>query len=239
MEVVIHFRLIREQVRRRFGGIVVIAFDEKNVFAVLLDGAQHDGEIALWRQLFVEHLPGGLHADLSLGLFGVSQEINAEVVRQLGGRHDDSPDVICHFGELGIQEPVDDRVHDLSDAFCIVGPQSQAQKISGISTGAAQLRSDDGSTFFEINPTTQKIKIVAPGGLDVVTPQADFSAKVTIHGLLSWLGGMVGSVASGVASKITGAVEFIGTVKANGKSIDDTHTHGGVQHGTSNTDGVN
>lgn len=89
----------------------------------------------------------------------------------------------------GVQEPVDDRVHDLSDAFCIVGPQSQAQKISGISTGAAQLRSDDGSTFFELNPTTQKIKIVAPGGLDVVTPQADFSAKVTIHGLLSWMGG--------------------------------------------------
>ena len=49
----------------------------------------------------------------------------------------------------------------------------------------------------------------------------------------------MGSVASGVASKITGAVEFIGTVKANGKSIDDTHTHGGVQRGGSNTDGVN
>ncbi|WP_306292860.1 Gp138 family membrane-puncturing spike protein, partial [Salmonella enterica] len=73
----------------------------------------------------------------------------------------------------GVQEPVDDRVHDLSDAFCIVGPQSQAQKISGISTGAAQLRSDDGSTFFELNPSTQKIKIVAPGGLDIVTPLAD------------------------------------------------------------------
>jgi hypothetical protein len=37
----------------------------------------------------------------------------------------------------GVQEPVDDRVHDLSDAFCIVGPQSQAQKISGISTSRA------------------------------------------------------------------------------------------------------
>lgn len=139
----------------------------------------------------------------------------------------------------GVQEPVDDRVHDLSDAFCIVGPQSQAQKISGISTGATQLRSDDGSTFFELNPSTQKIKIVAPGGLDVVTPLADFSEKVTIHGLLSWLGGMVGSVVSGVASKITGAVEFIGTVKSNGKSIDNTHTHGGVQSGGSNTDEVN
>ena len=102
-----------------------------------------------------------------------------------------------------------------------------------------QLRSVDGSTYIDLNPDTQKIKIVAPGGLDVVTPLADFSAKVTIHGLLSWLGGMVGSVASGVASKITGAVEFIGTVKANGKSIDDTHTHSGVQRGGSNTDGVN
>lgn len=47
----------------------------------------------------------------------------------------------------GVQEPVDDRVHDLSDAFCIVGPQSQAQKISGISTSAAQLRTDDGAAF--------------------------------------------------------------------------------------------
>lgn len=28
----------------------------------------------------------------------------------------------------GIQEPVDERMHDLSDAFCIVGPQSQAKK---------------------------------------------------------------------------------------------------------------
>lgn len=139
----------------------------------------------------------------------------------------------------GVQEPVDDRVHDLSDAVCIVGPQSQAQKISGISTSAAQLRSDDGSTFFELNPSTQKIKIVAPGGLDIVTPLADFSAKVTIHGVLSWLGGMVGSVVSGVASKITGAVEFIGSVKANGKVIDNTHTHGGVQRGGSNTDEVN
>lgn len=138
-----------------------------------------------------------------------------------------------------IQEPVDGRMHDLSDAFAIVGPQSQAKKISGINTTAAQFRSDDGSTYLEIDPTTQKIKIVAPGGLDVITPMADFSEQVTIRGLLSWMGGMVGSVASGIASKITGAVEFIGSVKANGKTIDDTHTHGGVQHGTDDTDEVN
>ncbi|MDA4182121.1 translation initiation factor IF-2, partial [Escherichia coli] len=80
------------------------------------------------------------------------------------------------------------RMHDLSDGFCIVGPQSQARKISGINTSATQLRSDDGSTYFELNPDTRKIKIVAPGGLDVVAPLADFSEKVTIHGLLTWMG---------------------------------------------------
>lgn len=139
----------------------------------------------------------------------------------------------------GEQEPVHPRQHHIGDAIAFLGPMSQAKKISGISTDAAQLRTDDGSTFFELNPTTKKIKIVAPGGLEVVTPEADFSAKVTVHGLLTWMGGMVGSVVSGVASTITGAVEFIGSVKANGKVIDDTHTHGGVQRGGSNTDGVN
>nr|WP_244290447.1 Gp138 family membrane-puncturing spike protein [Erwinia rhapontici] len=138
----------------------------------------------------------------------------------------------------GEQEPVSQRMHHLADAFAIVGPQSQAIKISGISMSGAQLRSDDGSTFFEINPTTQKIKIVAPGGLDVVTPLATFSQAVTITGVLSWIGGMVGSAAEGVAAKITGAIEFIGSLKSNGKNISDSHTHGGVERGGSNTDEV-
>lgn len=138
----------------------------------------------------------------------------------------------------GEQEPVSQRTHHLADAFAIVGPQSQAKKISGISASATQLRSDDGSTFFELDPSTKKIKIVAPGGLDIETPLATFSQAVTIRGLLSWLGGMVGSVVSGVASKITGNVEFIGSVKANGKVIDDKHKHGGVQRGDGETDEV-
>lgn len=132
----------------------------------------------------------------------------------------------------GVQEPVDPRQHDLSDAFAIVGPQSQAQKISGISTTAAQFRSDDGSTYFEINPATQKITLVAPGGFDVISPESTFSAKVTIAGLLTWMGGMVGSVASGTAATITGAIEFFGSLKSNNKVIDDTHTHDSVQKGT-------
>ncbi|KVK39168.1 Gp138 family membrane-puncturing spike protein [Enterobacter chengduensis] len=132
----------------------------------------------------------------------------------------------------GVQEPVDPRQHDLSDAFAIVGPQSQAHKIANISTTAAQFRSDDGSTYLEINPATKKIKLVAPGGFDVVAPESTFSAKVTITGMLTWMGGMVGSLASGTAAKITGAIEFFGTLKSNNKVIDDTHTHDGVQTGS-------
>ncbi|MGM7759743.1 Gp138 family membrane-puncturing spike protein [Yersinia enterocolitica] len=138
-----------------------------------------------------------------------------------------------------IQETVDERQHDLSDAFAIIGPQSQAKKISGISTSAAQFRSDDGSTYFEIDPTTKKIKIVAPGGLDVVTPKAEFSAEVLVNGLFTFLGGLVGSAAAGVSAKISGAIEFVGTLTSNGKTIDDTHTHKDVQSGNGNSGGVN
>lgn len=139
----------------------------------------------------------------------------------------------------GVQEPVDPRQHDLSDAFAIIGPQSQANKISGISTSAAQFRSDDGSTYFEINPDTKQITLVAPGGFAVVAPESTFSAKVTIAGLLTWAGGMIGSIASGTAAKITGAIEFIGSLKSNGKDISDQHTHSGVQTGSGNSGKVN
>lgn len=67
----------------------------------------------------------------------------------------------------GIQEPVDDRMHDLSDAFCIVGPQSQAKKISGISTSAVELRSYDGGTKLSLNPSSGEINGTAPGGFNL------------------------------------------------------------------------
>lgn len=67
----------------------------------------------------------------------------------------------------GIQEPVDDRMHDLSDAFCIVGPQSQAKKISGISTSSVELRSDDGGTKLSLNPSSGEINGAAPGGFNL------------------------------------------------------------------------
>lgn len=139
----------------------------------------------------------------------------------------------------GVQVQSEFRMHDLSDGFAYVGPFSLATLISGISTDSAQLRSNDGSTYFDLNPTTQKIKIVAPGGFEVDAPTNLFTGAVTIQGLLTWTAGMVGSVASGVATTITGVINFIGQISANGKRIDDTHTHNGVQPGSGNSGDVN
>lgn len=79
----------------------------------------------------------------------------------------------------GVQQQTDARSHDLSDGFAILGPQSQAKKIAGISTNSTQLRSDDASTYIELDPVGQVLKFVAPGGCQFITPEATFSGKVT------------------------------------------------------------
>lgn len=79
----------------------------------------------------------------------------------------------------GIQEPGDERMHELSDAFCIVGPQSQTQKISGISTSAAQLRTDDGGAFIEI---------AAGGAVTITSPQITINGPVKVNGAITSTG---------------------------------------------------
>ncbi|MGV1608483.1 Gp138 family membrane-puncturing spike protein [Klebsiella pneumoniae] len=136
----------------------------------------------------------------------------------------------------GIQEPVDERMHDLSDAFCIVGPQSQAKKIGGISTTAAQLRTDDGSAFIEVATghdvtvkTSGKLTASADGGTEITSPEIILNGNVTINGNLSQ-----GMGESGGSATIHGPVTVTNDVTAGGKSL-MTHTHGGVEHGNDST----
>lgn len=136
----------------------------------------------------------------------------------------------------GIQEPVDERMHDLSDAFCIVGPQSQAKKIGGISTTAAQLRTDDGSAFIEVAAghdvtvkTSGKLTASADGGTEITSPEIILNGNVTINGNLSQ-----GMGESGGSATMHGPVTVTNDVTAGGKSL-MTHTHGGVEHGNDST----
>ncbi|WP_171877696.1 Gp138 family membrane-puncturing spike protein [Klebsiella pneumoniae] len=136
----------------------------------------------------------------------------------------------------GIQEPVDERMHDLSDAFCIVGPQSQAKKIGGISTTAAQLRTDDGSAFIEVAAghdvtvkTSGKLTASADGGTEITSPEIILNGNVTINGNLSQ-----GMGESGGSATMHGPVTVTNDVTAGGKSL-MTHTHAGVEHGNDST----
>ncbi|QPF06735.1 Gp138 family membrane-puncturing spike protein [Raoultella terrigena] len=128
----------------------------------------------------------------------------------------------------GIQEPVDGRMHDLSDAFCIVGPQSQAKKISGISTTAAQLRTDDGSAFIEL-AAGGDITATTTGNTTINAPEIILNGNVTINGNLSQ-----GMGESGGTATMHGPVTVTNDVTAGGKSL-MTHTHGGVEHGNDST----
>lgn len=130
----------------------------------------------------------------------------------------------------GVQIPMEMRMHDLSDGFVLVGPMSQPNKISAISTEAVQLRSDDGAAFFEINPSSHDIAITTSGNIKMtgqsIVMQAD---SVTIDTPATTISG---ALQSG-GSKGTGAT-FTGDVIADGTSL-TKHVHGGVQPGNSNT----
>ena len=69
----------------------------------------------------------------------------------------------------GSAAPAEDRMHDLSDGFAILGPTSQPRKLGGVDGQKVQLRNEDGSTFVEIGPSgivavtaTAEIRLKAP-----------------------------------------------------------------------------
>ncbi|MCA7953842.1 hypothetical protein LGM43_26595 [Burkholderia seminalis] len=154
----------------------------------------------------------------------------------------------------GVQKQAELRMHSLSDGFALLGFRSQPRMLANVSTSSAQLRSDDGRTFVDLNPSAGTLKFAAPTSIELAaptvtvnastsltvnSPQSGFSGAVIVQGLFSFLGGMIGSAVSGAAAVITGTINFLGTLTANGKRIDDSHTHNGVQPGPGNSGNVN
>jgi hypothetical protein len=66
----------------------------------------------------------------------------------------------------GVQRPMELRMHDLSDGFCIPGPCSVPNIIPNVSSTGAQLRNKAGTTYVELSDDG-KIKLVSPSEIDV------------------------------------------------------------------------
>lgn len=126
----------------------------------------------------------------------------------------------------GVQEQAELRMHDLSDGFVFVGFSSKPNVPGSISATTTQLRSNDGSTHVELDPAGQIVTVKAPGGMVIDAP------VVTITGIAN----IQNANSAPTAFSISGKTSFAGQVWANGKRIDETHEHTGVQSG-SNTSG--
>lgn len=85
----------------------------------------------------------------------------------------------------GIQPVAEIRLHDLSDGFVTVGPRSQPRVLPAVSTTTTQLRSEDGSTYVELDPVGQIVNVVSPGGFTVVAPTINLIGNVATTGGLT------------------------------------------------------
>lgn len=109
----------------------------------------------------------------------------------------------------GIQVQAEIRMHDLSDGFCFAGISSVPNVQPAISTSNVQLRSDDGLSFYELDPGGNA-NIVCAGNLTAVAASATVTAPII---------NLVGNVT------ITGNLAVIGTFTNNGVNVGSTHTH--------------
>lgn len=131
----------------------------------------------------------------------------------------------------GVQNQIERRRHDLSDACALVGVWSQPRIVSGYSTDSAQLRNESGSAYVEIkgdninmagNKLTMTFKKIQSDSETFIRNNSEDTTNTSAFVMNS----------SGI-SRMNG----------NGNTVIDgkqflTHRHTGVESGPSNTGGV-
>lgn len=128
----------------------------------------------------------------------------------------------------GIQAPMEARMHDLSDGFCIPGVHSKPNILASISTTQAQLRNKAGTTFIGID---------AMGNVNITSPAAiNLTGNVVVTGTIAASGGLTASAGLTVTGAITATGEI--TAKQGGAGIDlSGHKHTGVTTGSGTSAG--
>lgn len=141
----------------------------------------------------------------------------------------------------GVQKPIDDRQHDLSDAFAIFGPTSQPRKLKNVQANAVELRTDSRSDYISLKNGSLDINIVGAANVKcgsatveartttVNSPSNTINGPLTVTGLITGQGGMTISGGSGAA--VTGNMTITGgDVKADEISLKN-HRHTGDSGG--------
>lgn len=203
-------RLVQVQGVTNSGGVAPVGFVDVQVLVNQLDGWNNATPHGTIYNLPYFRLQGGTNAviiDPQVGDIGVA------II--------EDRDISSVKANKAQANPGSKRIFDLADGLYLGGflngaPQQYIQfSAAGIAvvsptkvTLQAPLVEVDASTSFTVN-----------------SPQSGFSGAVIVQGLFSFLAGMSGSIASGVAAVITGAVQFIGTITSNGHAIDSTHQH--------------
>lgn len=119
----------------------------------------------------------------------------------------------------GIQVQAELRMHDISDGFALLGFRSLPRVIPAIRTSAAQLRSDDGQAFVEVNPTTHAVNattsgpasVSAQGGITLTAPTVTINGNVQVNGKVTTTGDVLSGTISVQQHKHTGVTAGGGT----------------------------
>lgn len=132
----------------------------------------------------------------------------------------------------GVQPQFEIRLHDLADGFAFVGPFSQSTKISNVSTTTTQMRSDDGTLYFEIDEPNKKLRAVSGTvtvDVDGNTNHVDVNADHVVVNASSDV------VVTAPTVTINGNLQVSGTIHADGSITGGTVTLQTHRHGTVGT----
>lgn len=155
-------------------------------------------------------------------------------------------------GAVGNQ--MDNRRHDLSDGFAILGVWSKPKVISGYSTDSAFLRNLNNDSYVEVRDndvnivTPMKVTITAGSEVEVNAPIVDVNAdNVTVDAIEAVVTAPTVSINSTTVQVTGGTITLVGSsgvslVGGGLSSIDAknflNHVHSGVEPGLGNTGGV-
>ena len=112
----------------------------------------------------------------------------------------------------GVQPQALLRMHDLSDGFVIPGFRSQPRKMTFNST-TAQLRTDDGNAYVEVDPVTHNVNVVTTGNVNVT---ATGNVNVTATGNVVAQGDQVNATAVTSGTLTAPTINLIGNVNVTG-----------------------